>query len=221
MSRFDKEVKLILDEIGGMYRRYSDDIIIVYPSSVRSDIKDDIQNQITTEKLEIEERKTNKYFFELKGTTIRCLHEGKGTNKVLEYLGFSFDGEKILLKNASVCKFYYKMHRAIRRGILYSCRVSSENATFGVLFKRRLIRRYTYAGSKQNRICKRNSKTKEFYFLQGVHTYGNYLKYVKKSARLMDNEGIKKQLGKCSNKLSRQMKMAEKKISSVCAAKMK
>ena len=70
--------------------------------------------------LTIEENKTNFYIFKCEEKPMLCIHETKRTRKILEYLGFSFDGNHILLKNSSVLKFYYKVHKAIRYGVWYA-----------------------------------------------------------------------------------------------------
>jgi hypothetical protein len=221
MSHFDRDVNELLVGHSGIYRRYSDDIIVVLPSSSDGSVKETIINRIKEEKLEIEERKTNVYEFERTESGIRCTHIGKDDNKVLEYLGFSFDGNRVLLKPASVCKFYYKMHRSVRRGTLYACMVSTKNPTFGVLYKYRLIKRYTGAGSKRHRIYVRDKKSKTFHLLNGIRTYGNYLTYVAKSKDLMGEKYIEHQLSRCTNRLSQQIKKAEVNIEKYCDEKRK
>ena len=69
-------------------------------------------------------------------------------NKNLIYLGFEYDGEKILLKSASLAGFYRKMKKSIRRGIYYSIKHNNE------LFKRRLYKKFTFRGARRYKIYK-------------------------------------------------------------------
>lgn len=207
MIDFDRVVKEILKPVHGLYRRYSDDIIVVCPCDKGEKIRTLIQDKIKNVKLEIEERKTNLYSFVKSDDKTTCLHNKKGNKKVLEYLGFSFDGERILLKNSSVSKFYFKMQRSIRKAVYLSLHIN--NKTRGRLFERKLISRFTLAGAKTHRIYMRSINTKKFYLKEGIRSHGNYLTYILKSERIMGNPSIKRQLCRCSNKLNKRIQLAK------------
>lgn len=79
MAKFDVEVKKYIQQIGGVYRRYSDDIIVLCPSEKVEGCKDFVINEIKNYKLEIEPRKTNTFLFSLsENEKIICLHEERG-----------------------------------------------------------------------------------------------------------------------------------------------
>lgn len=213
MAKFDVEVKKYIQQIGGVYRRYSDDIIVLCPSEKVEECKDFVINEIKNYKLEIEPRKTNTFLFSLsENEKIICLHEERGMNKKLEYLGFSFDGEKILIKDASLCKFYRKMHSFINRSSYYAVHIN--NKTVGKLFISRLITRFTFAGSQTHPLRIRDKKNhSKFIRIKNKVTYGNFLTYVNKSAIIMDEPAIKQQLRRVSNKLSRYILLAKEDVS--------
>lgn len=208
MLDFDLEAKRLLHSIGGMYRRYSDDIIVICPLCVGKYIENKIRDMIKMVKLTIEPHKTNFYSFRVENGSVNCENEIYGKRKVLEYLGFSFDGNRILLKNSSVSKFYYKMHQAILRSIYFGIHIN--NQTKGKVFEYRLIKHYTAAGAKTHRIYRR-TKNKRF-VLSSKRSYGNYLSYVYKSADLMNSTNIRHQISRCSNKLNKMIKDAKAKI---------
>lgn len=213
MANFDVEVKKYIQQIGGVYRRYSDDIIVLCPSENIEKCKDFVINEIKKYKLEIEQRKTNTFLFTLlENEKIICQHEEKGINKKLEYLGFSFDGERILIKDASLCKFYRKMHRYINRSSYYAVHIN--NKTVGKLFISRLITRFTFAGSRTHplRIRDKNNHSK-FIKIKNKVTYGNFLTYVNKSAIIMNEPAIKHQLKRVSKKLNRYILLAKEDVS--------
>ena len=211
MIDFDLQVKEKLQEHNAFYRRYSDDIIIVCPIDKGEKLKSWIQIKIKEVKLEIQESKTNLFIFSTGDFGKKCEHSVCGCHKKLEYLGFSFDGTNILLKNASIGKFYYKMHKNVLRAIFYACHMN--NKTRGTIFEHRLISKYTYAGSRTHKIYKRSEKSNRFYTTKGMKTYGNYLTYVSKACRIMKEPKISKQLRRCTNKLSKSIKVAKQQIS--------
>lgn len=95
---FDCKVSSMMKEVGGYYRRYSDDILVVCPKDC-GDIKkiiSDIKSLIVEsgDNLIIKDSKTNITEFNVDGddTTYTTL-EPKGTEKPFEYLGFAFDGK--------------------------------------------------------------------------------------------------------------------------------
>lgn len=211
MMDFDLEVKQKIQEYNAFYRRYSDDIIIVCHVDKGEELKSWIQTKIKEVKLEIQESKTNLFIFSTGDFGTKCEHSVYGCHKKLEYLGFIFDGTNILLKNSSVGKFYYKMHKSVQRAIYYACHMN--NKTRGKVFEYRLISRYTYAGSKTHQIYKRSAKSKRFYTIKGMKTYGNYLTYVSKAYNIMNEPKISKQLRRCANKLNKSIKVAKQRIS--------
>lgn len=207
MVDFDEAVNKTLKLVGGKYQRYSDDIVIVCPLCVGQYLRNWVIDKIKDECLEIEESKTNLYIFTSDGDgKVQCKHESKGENKKLEYLGFSFDGERILIKNASVSRFYHKMYSGVRRSVYHAIHI--HNATKGTIFASTLIRRYTYAGAKKHKVYLRNAD-KTFSLSKKPSFKGNFLSYVKKSTAIIGDDAIGHQLRHCTNKLSKAMDKAK------------
>ena len=115
MSEVDQAIAEFVRQYGGLYRRYSDDTIIVIPKnritpseweSVEYRIKDIISIAKVTE----QEEKTYRFIFE----NGRIIPNGKdGVSKHLDYLGFTFDGENVLLRQKCIYKFERKAHESI------------------------------------------------------------------------------------------------------------
>lgn len=209
MIDFDKDIKCVVDESGGIYRRYSDDIIVVCPKGTSNRIRDLIMHKIGDVSLTIETSKTNLYHFTKKDGIVNCLHEKHGANDKLKYLGFSFDGNYVLLKNSSICKFYYKMHKSVMRSVYFAIHIN--NKTRGKIFEHHLISRFTYAGANRHPIYRRSSKKKTFYPIK-KRTYGNFLTYVEKASRIMHEPKIKMQLKRCTCKLRKSISEGHVKI---------
>ncbi len=190
MKDFDVTVNQYVQSIGGIYKRYSDDIIIVCPIPSAKEVKHFVMGIIQKQALEIEERKTNLFEIHIIHGKPVCVHESEGKNKPVEYLGFSFDGQRILLKDASLCRYYYKMDRDKRRHKKWTIGVN--NDTNGRVFTSQIVRRFTLAGARRHhKLLRQVGGT----FVQlPEKSYGNFLTYAYKSAAIMNEPAIRKQL---------------------------
>jgi len=117
---FDKNVGDHIEKFGGYYRRYSDDILIIIPQSSGNlqDIISYIKDQISFsgQQLKIKDEKTNIVKFTVSNGKIssECLvPQDKSRN--FEYLGFSFDGNSIRLRDATVSRYYRKLTFGVRQ----------------------------------------------------------------------------------------------------------
>ncbi len=123
MLDFDEEVKTLMNKIGGYYRRYSDDILIICPPD--RELSQKIIREISTslrnrENLKINSKKTiSTEFSELDGQIFCQTFDGKNLpkNNAFEYLGHAFDGDITLLKNQTLTNYYKKMHRAVKAAV--------------------------------------------------------------------------------------------------------
>ena len=119
MMSFDKLLNEYAQKNGGLYMRYSDDIIIIIPCNGREEIYD--YNASITKLcggfksfVALQDEKTKRLFYN--GKKIINLE----TNKVdeIDYLGFCFDGFRTKFRPKGITKYYYRLHRkakSIRR----------------------------------------------------------------------------------------------------------
>ncbi|WP_337983035.1 reverse transcriptase/maturase family protein [Lysinibacillus sp. C5.1] len=162
---FDEKIQKYTNEQNGLYRRYCDDLIIVIP--VEGDIKEfnyknhqkfveDVRRQIPN--LEIQPEKTGNYFYS--NNQITDL-EFKKTE--LDYLGFSFNGEEVRIREKSLFKYYTRTYRKIRI-------VNRKSKEFGrKSYRRELYKNYSHLG--------KNKKG-----------HGNFLSYVERAQRIFDED---------------------------------
>jgi len=162
---FDEKIQKYTNEQNGLYRRYCDDLIIVIP--VEGDIKDfnyknhqkfveDVRRQIPN--LEIQPEKTGNYFYS--NNQITDL-EFKRTE--LDYLGFSFNGEEVRIREKSLFKYYTRTYRKIRI-------VNRKSKEFGrKSYRRELYKNYSHLG--------KNKKG-----------HGNFLSYVERAQKIFDED---------------------------------
>ncbi|CZT35433.1 reverse transcriptase domain-containing protein [Rhizobium sp. 9140] len=114
---FDKEIADFVSKSGGLYRRYSDDIIIVLPkNSCRRYSEGRIFLQKTIRKygrkLKIQDKKTSVTKFSRSNGTVNFARLfGTSSANGLEYLGFEFDGTSVRLRNKTMSNAWRRMKR--------------------------------------------------------------------------------------------------------------
>ena len=129
-------------KIGGSYRRYSDDIAVVIP-----DPKDESAALIFLQALLDEHRLS----FNPSKTCRTTFMSGSGwqnySGDILQYLGFTYDGERILIRPESIKNFYARMKSNIRR---YVKAAAKQGVPLAQLRKRVLVGRFTHWGDSRN-----------------------------------------------------------------------
>ncbi|MDJ1473549.1 reverse transcriptase domain-containing protein [Xanthocytophaga flava] len=199
MLDFDRDVNDFISQFGGLYRRYSDDMIVVSSIEYEKQIIDFFRNTIKKYCLEIQETKTQCFHFtyDSKAQRYFCWEKNLKTTLFLkttqfEYLGFQFDGKITRLKNASLARFYRKMKKNFARGRFYT--FHNNTNTKGILFKARLYKRFTHVGAQRRRIYVRDKKHKDRFNVSNKYDWGNFLTYANLAARVIPDNGIKNQV---------------------------
>jgi hypothetical protein len=215
---FDLVINEEVKEVGGLYRRYSDDIVIVCDKSSHEYLKYLIQHNIRKLKLEIQDSKTQSFIFtrnfDSQRTCNKLTDSGKLSNrKRFQYLGFEFDGQNTYLKSSSLAKFYRRMKKSIRRGAFYT-EYSKYSQGHGKVFRTRLYNRFSYLGAKRKLKWQIKSRNPIKYERVKVHDWGNYLSYAKKAHFRMKNSKIKHQLRNHWKFLNAGIENAERRIRS-------
>jgi len=115
---FDVEMNALAVSLGGTYVRYSDDILLILPIPVdqAQAIMDSLPSRISKygDELLIKPSKSSLVQYVPDGAGQRCmLIAGKGRNG-LEYLGFRYDGQNILLRDSTMSNLYRKVASVAR-----------------------------------------------------------------------------------------------------------
>lgn len=196
MLPFDHTINELVKGIKGLYRRYSDDMIVICAEKHSADILLAFETAIAERKLEIQHDKTQIFRFSRKGTGYQCsqvYQKGIHPTKNLEYLGFEFDGEYTFLKSASLSSYYRKMKRAVQRSRYYSKSVK-HSRSLGKLFQTRLYKKFTYLGAKRRRIYVQDKNDLTNWIKTESHDWGNYISYAHLAANKLPNNKIKRQV---------------------------
>lgn len=118
---FDYKIKTIVEKYNGIYRRYSDDFIIVIPESGKGiketkkkfdKIVNKLNNAVEKNKLELSGKKTKKYY--KKKELVYSILEDKYEASSIDYLGFIYDGVRVSIRQRSIERFYGRMKNIVK-----------------------------------------------------------------------------------------------------------
>lgn len=167
MLDFDQRIWQAVVEQGGKYYRYCDDIIVLAPPLWRDDIAGAAQREIRKLKLTINPSKTELISFKKVSGAIQA-------DKPLQYLGFIFDGERILLRSAALARYSERMKRGVKLAVATTRKVNRIRSKRGLaprpVFKRKLYARYSHFGAR------------------------NFVTYGHRAAKILDSKAMRKQL---------------------------
>jgi hypothetical protein len=167
LLEFDKIMADAVNKVNGKYFRYCDDIFIIIPGD--PDYFLNLASHVLKEdfKLEIHPTKTEKSRFYLNRGKLTC-------EKPIQYLGFIFDGERILIRSAALARFSEKMKKSVRVAKASMKKVNLVRGSKGLsprsIFKKKLYQKFSYLGGK------------------------NFVSYGFKAADIMGSSAIRKQL---------------------------
>ncbi|SPA45119.1 antiviral reverse transcriptase Drt2 [Cupriavidus taiwanensis] len=167
MMDFDLAMSEAVRNIGGRYFRYCDDMLIIVPAGHGGAMKAVAETQIKLFSLDIQAKKTEERTFIKTGSAIT-------SNRPLQYLGFLFDGQRVLLRSSSLARYSERMRRGVR---LAKATVRSRNA-------KRLERGEIVVPLRIGKILKR-------YSYLGRR---NFISYAIKAAESMNADGVRKQI---------------------------
>lgn len=171
MMAFDRAVHQFMREINGNYYRYCDDILCIGTIENEIEIRSFIERQIALLKLDIHSKKTQRVNFINGKVAIEEASISFSNPAKLQYLGLTFDGSKVALREMGISKYHYKMRKAIRMRVSHFKNLRADKKlSANTMYMRKLHTRYTYIGKR------------------------NYLSYVFKVAKIHDSKNVKRQM---------------------------
>lgn len=170
MTSFDKQLTQQLGQ-AGHYFRYCDDMLIITDKAHEQAISAFLEKAIKQLKLTINDRKTQRVEFIHGQVAIDPKHINSNNPAKLQYLGLTFDGQSVFLRDAGLSKYHRKMRLAVRmhrkrfenlqrKGLIQNDR----------MYRKALNQRFSYIGKN------------------------NYLSYVFRVARVHDSDSVKRQV---------------------------
>ena len=186
---FDLLMKRLADRYSGLYRRYSDDFILVLPRKQEQQMLSDekfkkieikVRELAYENKIEIQEEKTG--IFKYSNSKVVNLNDQKLTH--IDYLGFIFDGKTVEMRGKSPYKFYRKAYQIIDK----AKRVKDKKSLKRLPYRKKIYSLYTDLGINREE-------------------FGNFITYAKRAQEKFD-----KISPRTKNMMMKQIKHRKKKI---------
>lgn len=178
MIDFDQRINTEVVCKKGLYRRYSDDLIIVCSPNDVNHFNNLVTAELLNQELTLNEKKTDIIYFRKNIATGNLEgYSDTGNPKKLQYLGFEFDGVHSFIRSSSMARYYQKMRSAIRRTIedAYDAELGQRN----LIFRKKIRKRFTTSGKR------------------------NFLSYSTNAKEIMQSPKIKRQILKSTKKVNK------------------
>lgn len=144
MVELDQMINDYVNDINGMYIRYSDDFIVVIPNKFNDyqPIHKILSYISEVPNLVLKRQKTQ--IFSVKNNIVTnigkdVLDEANSYKNTIDFLGFSFDGGHVRMRSKTVGKYYYRMYRRAKTVV--------RNQGRGM---KKLYSKYSYKGANEN-----------------------------------------------------------------------
>lgn len=175
MIEFDSQMVAFAKSNKLIYRRYCDDILLICDKLNYNLSKEFLLKQIKSFELEINDSKTLVIEFSLDNTGVLKAKDHNGQSNNLQYLGFEYDGTNIYVRSSSISRYKRRLKSALKKGKKAAI---GKNSMGDTIFLKKIYRRFGASGNR------------------------NFLSYVIRSKRVMDNsQSLKKQYKRCIRKL--------------------
>lgn len=119
MIDFDKEIKQKMESVNGLYRRYSDDIFIAFPSSLEfNEIEtylEEVLSRIFSNKLKINRDKTDRRIYQTDPNGKEHCYNENMKISTIQYLGFTLGKDGTHLRPSTTSRNSSKIINKIRR----------------------------------------------------------------------------------------------------------
>ncbi|GAB2319493.1 reverse transcriptase/maturase family protein [Alkalibacterium sp. s-m-22] len=176
---FDWKINSLVEKSNGLYRRYSDDFIIVIPKSLKGNSEEQFQTIVDTvyqlaseNELIIAEEKTHKY----RKISEQIFEMSKNTSSKtckIDYLGFVYDGKTVTVRQKSIERFYTRMRKFVK---LMQRKKTYNNKNWNKSVMKKIPHRNYIYGLFTDRGFK----------LENGSQKSNFIEYVKRSQRTFD-----------------------------------
>ena len=201
MLPFDRKISAFVNQNGGVYRRYCDDIMIIIPHN--EDLKNEtislLKKAVSDRGDSLKLHPINEWDRNSKSQCYDFQDKEKLANKPLQYLGITYDGKSIRLRQSSVCKFQRKQKNAVTA------------MAIGVkhMLERRYLKHQSIRSIRREDLSLRRTSLYERYTFRGVR---NFYTYARTVASIFDSPQILSQMHSHNQMLSKNIKEAEKKL---------
>ncbi len=206
----DSAIRESVRNIGGSYRRYSDDILIIVPKGQGKTAESIVQTELNNLRLHVNPEKTVRCRFNFMNGALRSVavdqyFKEQGLSPVA-YLGLTFDGEDLRVRDSTIARFMIKAKRAIERARI----AAVENGGYR-LRKRQLYARLTSLGYGSVYGKGVYSQMDSSILPKGAPRLG-FFKYLRLVERVTGSDGVRTQISQIENQVFREIDSAENRL---------
>ncbi len=199
MLDFDQDVNAGIIELGGYYRRYCDDIMVVVPPEHQQAAELLVRRAVEKSKVTVNDGKTDRVSFPLgQGQTANQPEPDSGFSDHIQYLGFTYDGTRTLIRPGSLGRYYGKMRAGVNLAKLtqrkYNRKEVNASMPLTPLRTRKLHIQYTYLIRRRTSLPGQDKKAQ-----------GNFLTYAYRAAEKLSAPEIKRQVRNHWTKLQEEL----------------
>lgn len=206
MLEADKELTTYMNQLGGIYRRYSDDILLIVPTGKGDEAEKKVVDTLECLKLKIQDEKTKRVIVSSKdddGKELEIIDVFSKLPETVSYLGFEFDGSNIFVRPSSVSSFMIMANRAIH---VAKIRAIKNEQT---LKKRKLYTRLTSLGygkayGNVGDYCQKDLPS-------GIPRLG-FFNYLSNAEKIINSVALSRQKEQIKNRVIREIKDAENEV---------
>ena len=184
LADLDLAMHDLVTSLGGKYWRYCDDILVVIPDENGPDILQSLDRQLELLSLNRSKPKTS----ELIGTNLTSREQ-------LQYLGFLFNGNDVVVRSSSIHRYRRKLRKAIRMTKGRQAREGQGKSLPAPFRKQALYNMYSDKPLRGKRIEARNRR-RQF--------SGNFITYMDRAAKQMNSSGNNASARESAEEVSRQ-----------------
>ena len=192
LADLDLEMNSLVTGLGGRYWRYCDDILIVLPEGSNTQVLKTLDDCLTSLRLTRSHDKTQV----LDSDDLK-------SKRQLQYLGFTFNGKRVLVRPSSI----HRYHRKIKKGTLaagYRRERETQRSEQQAPFRQQAIyNMYSELPLRGKKIKRRRAK---------LRYKGNFTHYLSCAAKIMDSSGIERQRKKALRRLRSTIKKRKNSI---------
>ena len=206
----DLAIREGIQNLEGSYRRYSDDILLIVPKGQGAAAELIVKTELKKIRLHVNLGKTMRCRFGITNGKLRSVsvdqHFEEQRLSSVAYLGFTFDGQDLRVRDSTIARFMIKAKRAIERA-----RIAAVENGECRLKKRQLYTQLTSLGYGQaygNRIY---DQTGGNILPKGSPRLG-FFKYLRLAEKITDSEPVRTQTRQIENQVFREIDTAEKSL---------
>ena len=177
---------------GVYYRRYSDDLLLIGPEADVAAVEAVLQTAMKQLDLIVNDLKTKRVTF------TRSADGLLDSTAPLQYLGFTFDGRRVLVRPQTVSKFIQRMKRSVDSA-KRAATAAGKRGGHPKLRRQELYARYSHLGPTAAMRTRASM----------AQLRNNFYTYARRSARVMGRDEIKKQLRKHWARLNAEIQLAD------------